>query len=275
MNYSGAPVGFQFRNERRTDMAVEEIFILPSGLLTLDRSIFIAQVDMGQKIKASVYSVLLIHTEGPVLIDVGLNPVGLTDPERAWGPRAKLIKPEFTEADDIRNRLKELDLKVSDIKMVIITHLHWDHTGGLRFFEDCPIVVQREEYRFAFNPDSYFSPQYMRNHFDFPLNYQNADGDQIILPGISVIKTPGHTPGHQSVLVKTVRGNYYLFTGDAINSKENLDRKIPSSNNWNNGVCLDSMSRLQHLSQLLEAEIIYGHDIIQWEALKKLPESYR
>ena len=229
---------------------------------------------MGQKMKAPIYSILLIHDEGPILIDAGLNPDGLTEPEQAWGPRAKLIKPEFTEADVIRNRLGELGLKVSDIKMVIVAHLHWDHTGGLRFFDHCPILVQREEYRFAFNPDSFFSPQYMRNHFDFPLDYQSIEGDRIILPGISVIKTPGHTPGHQSVLVKLKSGAFYLFTGDAINTRENLDRKILSSNNWNNGQALDSMHRLQHLSELLGAEVIHSHDIVQWETLKKSPEFF-
>jgi N-acyl homoserine lactone hydrolase len=161
-----------------------------------------------------------------------------------------------------------LDLGVSDIKMVITTHLHWDHTGSLRFFGHCPIVVQREEHRYAFNADPHFSPQYMRNHFDFPLNYQDIDGDQIILPGVSVIKTPGHTPGHQSVLVKTDGGTFLLFTGDAANTRENLDRKIPSSNNWNNAASLDSLYRLDHLSHLLGAEPIHSHDMLRGQTLK-------
>jgi N-acyl homoserine lactone hydrolase len=255
-------------------MAVKEVFLLPSGFVNLDRSIFLTGVDMGRKTKAPVYSVLLIHPEGPVLIDTGLNPDGLTDPENAWGPRARVIKPEITEADDIRNRLKALNLEVPDIKMVIITHLHWDHTGGLRFFEHCPIIVQKEEYRFAFNPDSFCAPQNMQNHIDFPLNYECREGDQILLPGISLIKTPGHTPGHQSVIVKTTSGNFYIFTGDAINTKENLDRGVLSSNNWSNAAALDSTHRLVHLSNLLGAPLMHSHDIVQWNNYKKAPEAY-
>ena len=255
-------------------MAVEKIFILPCGFLNIDHSIFLTGVNMGQKIKAPVYSALLIHTEGPILIDTGLNPDGLTDPEHAWGQRAKLIQPELTEADDIRNRLKQLKLDVSDIKMVILTHLHWDHSGGLRFFTHCPIIVQKEEHRFAFNPDSFLTAQYMRNHFDFPLHYQFVEGDKIILPGISVIKTPGHTPGHQSILVKLANGNSYIFPGDTIILKENMTLKIPSSNNWNSQQTMDSIYRLEHLASLLKAEIIPSHDIARWEGLKKSPKFY-
>jgi len=118
-------------------MSVERVYFLPGGFIHIDRSILLTGTDMGQSIKAAVYSVLLIHEKGPILIDVGLNPDGLTDPENAWGPRARLIKPELTEEDDIRNRLRELGLTTSDIRMVLLTHLHWDHTGGLRFFTHC------------------------------------------------------------------------------------------------------------------------------------------
>ena len=255
-------------------MAVNEIYFLPGGMLDIDRSIFLTAVDMGQKIPAPVFSVLLMHDEGPILIDLGLNPDGLTDPEKAWGERAKVIPPKMTEADDIRNRLKELNLSVSDIKMVIITHLHWDHTGALRFFKHCPILVQKEEYRFAFNPDSYVSAPYMRNHFDCPVNYRQLEGDRIILPGVSVMKTPGHTPGHQSVLVKHKNGKYYLFAGDAINTEENLKRKIPASNVLNAKQSMDSLYRLEHLALVLEADLIPGHDIVRWEKLPKSPQPY-
>jgi N-acyl homoserine lactone hydrolase len=255
-------------------MAVKEFCILPGGYLHIDRSVLLTAVGMGQVILAPVFSVLLMHDEGPILVDVGLNPDGLSNPEGAWGPRAKLIRPEMTEADDIRNRLKEVGFSVSDIRMVIVTHLHWDHTGGLRFFSHCPIVVQRAEHRFAFCPDPFVSTPYMRNHFDFPLNYQLVEGDQVLKPGISVIKTSGHTPGHQSVLVKLRSGAYYIFPGDAIPLQDNLALKVPSSNTWNAQAAMDSIYRLEHMSHLLGAEIIPSHDIARFEGLNKSPEAY-
>ncbi len=260
--------------KKGSPMAVNKMYLLPGGFLNVDRSIFLAGVDIGEKIKAPVYSVLLMHDEGPILIDAGLNPDGRTDPEHAWGPRAKLIRPELTEADDIRNRLQQIKLSVKDIRMVILTHLHWDHTGALRFFTHCPIVVQKAEYRFALNPDSFVSSQYMLNHFNFPLKYQLLEGDQMILPGISAVKTPGHTPGHQSILVKFASGSFRIISGDVLSLAENLKVKITGSNHWSAQQSLDGIYRLEHLSNLLQAEIFPSHDPERWESFKKSPDAY-
>ena len=256
-------------------MGAREMYILPGGFINIDHSLLMGGVGMGKVIRAPVFSVLVIHDEGPVLIDTGLNPEGRLDPDHAWGPRAKLIKPEINAEDDIRARLGQLNLKPSDIRLVIITHLHWDHTGGLRFFTQCPIMVQKAEYRFAYNPDAFVSAQYMRNHFDYPLNYQLLEGDQMIMPGISVVKTPGHTPGHQSVLIRLDSGENHIISGDVISLRENLAAKVPGSNTWSAQQAVEGICRLEHLSLLLNAGIFPSHDITEWEKFRKIPEGYR
>jgi N-acyl homoserine lactone hydrolase len=165
-------------------------------------------------------------------------------------------------------------LKVEDVRMVILTHLHWDHVGGLRFFTHCPIIVQKVEYRFAYQPDSFVATQYMPNHIAFPLQFRMLEGDQVILPGVSVIKTPGHTPGHQSVLIRMDSGASYIFAGDAISLEDNLIYKIPGSNTWSAQQSTDSIYRLEHISHILSAQIIPSHDIQKWLELKKCPEFY-
>jgi len=254
-------------------MAVEKIYILPGGLLDIDRSIFLCSTDMGQMIKSPVYSVLLMDSQGPILIDTGLNPDGVKEPEKAWGPRAKLIKPQMNEEDDVRIRLGEVGLLVSDIRMVILTHMHWDHTGALRFFTHCPIVVQRDEHRFAFNPDPFISASYMANHFQRSLNYKLMDGDGFVAPDVSVIKTPGHTPGHQSVVVRLADGRCHIFSGDAIPLMENLERKIALGNAYDGKKGFESIYRLENLSKLLNAQIFPSHDIAVFETMNKIPEA--
>jgi N-acyl homoserine lactone hydrolase len=256
-------------------MGAKAMYILPGGFIHIDHSILMTGVGIGQIIKAPVFSVLVLHDEGPILIDTGLNPDGRTDPENTWGPRAKLIKPEVTEEDDIRERLGQLGLKPSDVRMVILTHLHWDHTGGLRFFTHCPIAVQKVEYRFAYHPDSFVSAPYMRNHFDYPLNYHLLEGDQMILPGVSVITTPGHTPGHQSLLIRLDSGANHIISGDVISLRENLTAKIPGSNTWNARLSFEGICRLEHFSQLLGTSIFPSHDALEWEKFRRSPEAYR
>ncbi|MBU1183826.1 MAG: hypothetical protein KJ663_01445, partial [Proteobacteria bacterium] len=85
-------------------MGAREMYILPGGFINIDHSLLMGGVGMGKVIRAPVFSVLVIHDEGPVLIDTGLNPEGRLDPDNAWGPRAKLIKPEVNAEDDIRAR---------------------------------------------------------------------------------------------------------------------------------------------------------------------------
>ncbi|MEK6653569.1 MAG: hypothetical protein AABY92_00235 [Thermodesulfobacteriota bacterium] len=94
-------------------MGAREMYILPGGFINIDHSLLMGGVGMGKVILAPVFSVLVIHDEGPVLIDTGLNPEGRLDPDSTWGPRAKLIKPEVNAEDDIRTRLGQLNLKPS------------------------------------------------------------------------------------------------------------------------------------------------------------------
>jgi len=255
-------------------MPVQSLTILPGGFLTMDRSLLIAGTDMGIKIRVPVYAVLLRHEEGPILVDTGMHPLGLTDPERAWGPRARIIKPEITPADMIEARLRELGIKPADLRMVILTHMHWDHTGGLADLGRCPVVVQRAEHRFAFAPDGFVAGQYMRNHIDVPAAWKLIEGDRILLPGVSVIRTTGHSPGHQSVLVRLDSGCQYIITGDAVSTLENMQLKTPGSNVWDAPLAAESIYRLEQLSQLLGADLFTSHDALRWEEYRKVPDCY-
>jgi N-acyl homoserine lactone hydrolase len=255
-------------------LAVHSLTILPNGYLTLDRSILIAGTDIGVKLQVPVYSVLLMHDEGPILIDTGLHPEALTDPEKAWGPRARLIRPAMTAEDVIVSRLQALHIEPSTVRMVILTHMHWDHTGGLKYFTHCPVVVQKAELRFAFAPDTFVAGQYMRNHFDLPVHYEQIEGDQMLLPGVSVVKTAGHSPGHQSVIVKLRSGASYVIAGDAVSTLDNVRLKIPGSNVWSAELAADSISRLEHLTSLLGAGLFPSHDGERWKEYRTAPACY-
>lgn len=94
---------------------------------------------------------------------------------------------------------------VGDVVAVVNTHLHFDHCGGNRRFRGKPIYVQRDEYEGAHGED------YVEEWARFEgARYELLDGDAEVLPGISVLATPGHSPGHQSVVVETDEGPVVL-----------------------------------------------------------------
>lgn len=239
---------------------VEKIWLIPTGGLYLDRSILLVGKGFGIKQEVPVFAVLAKTENEYILIDTGLNPNGLVDPEETWGERAKELLPILTEEDNIVRRLNELDVNVSDISYVVNTHMHWDHTGGNQFFDDATFVVQKAEYRFAMYPDTYLSGSYMSNHYNNNAKYHLIEGDYTLCEGVDLLFTPGHTSGHQSVLLTMKNGRRVIIPGDAVYTKENIELMRPSGNNWSINTAALSLNKLVTLSRLIGAEVIPSHD---------------
>jgi N-acyl homoserine lactone hydrolase len=106
---------------------------------------------------------------------------------------------------------------VLDVVVAVInTHLHFDHCGGNRRFAGLPIHVQRAEW------EAVAEPEYLVEWVQFPdARYELTDGDAELFPGISVLSTPGHTVGHQAVVVDTDDGRVVL-AGDVTYSMREL-----------------------------------------------------
>jgi N-acyl homoserine lactone hydrolase len=123
------------------------------------------------------------HPQGRVLVDTGLID-STPELDEEWSPRF------------------DPDAIPREVACVINTHLHFDHCGGNRLFPGTPIYVQRLE-REAARSEDYTIPEWV----DFEgATYMELDGDHAVLPGLRVVPTPGHSPGHQSVLVETDDG---------------------------------------------------------------------
>jgi N-acyl homoserine lactone hydrolase len=149
------------------------------------------------------YIHVIEHPQGRVLVDTGLID-STPELDEEWSPRF--------DADAIPR----------DVLCVINTHLHFDHCGGNRLFAGTPIYVQRLE-REAAREEDYTIPDWAE--FE-GATYVEVEGEQEILPGIRVLPTPGHTPGHQSVLVDTDDGLVVVagdvaYTWDAFDAPEN------------------------------------------------------
>ena len=173
-------------------------------------------------------------------------------------------------------QLELVGLSPADIRFVVYTHLHHDHAGGGRLFPDAEHIAQRTEHRWAHCPDPPAAGGYVATDIAGPRAWRLAEGDWHVFRGFSLIFTPGHTPGHQSIMLWDVPdlGNVIL-AGDAINTHENIDGDLPP------GIATDalaasfSMRRLTALADATDAVIVAGHDLEQFQAMAKAPERLR
>jgi N-acyl homoserine lactone hydrolase len=145
-----------------------------------------------------VHGFVVTYPGGAALVDTGVGgPQGLQDDWRAVNVAAA-------------DALAGLDLSPADISLVINTHLHFDHCGQNAVFKHAAFHVQRAELERARR-----EARDLADWFDFAgARFELLDGDTEIVPGLSVITTPGHTVGHQSVVIQGADGDDLLI-GDA------------------------------------------------------------
>ena len=176
---------------------VRQIFVMSSGTVTVEGSTLVPGTSFGQPKTIPVQYFLLDTSKGYILVDTGNDPDVITDAVAAWGADlAGASNPVMNAEHHPYAQLGLCGVDSKDVRMVIYTHLHHDHAGSARFFPDALHVVQKAEHRWAFTPDRYFGAPYNQSDFRHDtLNWQLAEGDWVIQPGIHLVSTPGHTPG--------------------------------------------------------------------------------
>jgi N-acyl homoserine lactone hydrolase len=131
------------------------------------------------------------HPDGPVLVDTGVG-FGNADIDR-W------YQPNWVRIEDA---LAAIGVRAADVVAVVNSHLHFDHSGQNGAFGPVPIYVQSREFAMVDQPH-FTIPEWIRF---LGANYVEVDGDYDLAPGIRILSTPGHTPGHQSAAVETEEG---------------------------------------------------------------------
>lgn len=134
---------------------------------------------------------LVLHDDGPLLFDTGVGSGNAFIDEQ--------YQPRNADLDEL---LAAEGVSAGDVIAVANSHLHFDHSGNNTRFADTPIYVQRAEFEASREP-RYTIPEWVAHD---ALDYRQVDGDHDLAEGVRLISTPGHTPGHQSALIETVRG---------------------------------------------------------------------
>ncbi len=178
-------------------MKIERLIV---GWFTAPAGIFRAGEAMDRTIRFPVPAYVVETATERILIDTGLNPAAIADPA-AYYERPDVFG--FTTLEQDQSIAEQLDLDT--LTMVVLTHLHWDHVGGLQLIPaSVPVVIQRSEWEAGHDQAA------VQRNFFLPRDYAGEgreltliDGDHDLLGdgSIELLLTPGHTPGHQSLRI--------------------------------------------------------------------------
>jgi glyoxylase-like metal-dependent hydrolase (beta-lactamase superfamily II) len=195
-----------------------KVMALCTGTLDLYKAVVTLGLDFPKAIRENIWSYAVYNSEHKMLIDTGIHDVKWVN---------DFSRPCYQAEDETLAAAmkKGLGWETEDVDIVINTHLHYDHCGGNMFLPNARFYVQKSEFEFAHHPFKSQKQFYLNKTFDVDtinhFRWSFLEGDQDILPGIKVIATPGHTPGHQSVLVDTVEG-VVCMSGDGAGILQNF-----------------------------------------------------
>ncbi|MBB1244364.1 N-acyl homoserine lactonase family protein [Streptomyces durbertensis] len=199
-----------------------------------------------------VLAYLVRHDKGLILFDTG---VGDADPETEarYRPRRR----------PLREALSSAGVTPDDITMVVNCHLHFDHCGGNPLLAGVPILVQDVELATA-RRGGYTIDELV----DFPgAMYEEIAGEAEIWPGVRILPTPGHTPGHQSLVIRQGAGSTVL-AGQAYDlashyaseqlarhaTHAGVEQPLPPYQPW-----------LDRLADFAPRRVLFAHDCSVWE----------
>jgi glyoxylase-like metal-dependent hydrolase (beta-lactamase superfamily II) len=220
------------------------------------------------------------HPKGNVIFDTGNNDKTITDAEGWWGPLAKGFGLKMTKDDAIPAQLAKIGMKVTDIKYVVVGHMHLDHGGNVSQFPHATLVVQDDEMKAAFWPDVGYSVYYIPGDFadTKKFNVVRLDGDFDLFGDGSfrIYRGRGHTPGSQFAVARLKNSGPMILTSDTVYFKESLEKNLlpPIPGVTHPVDAYNTYSKIRHIRDSEGAQILYGHDPEVFKATKKAPEFY-
>jgi N-acyl homoserine lactone hydrolase len=246
--------------------------------LANDESVWTPGKNVGRSIQFSSTCWLIKHGSEWLVWDTGVPESALNNP-RGWSTIPSLIVYHLDKT--LTAQLAEIGLKPSDITRVAISHTHGDHIGNMGLFSNATVLMQRAEHDWINSPNGPNDNvnQLMalaRKLLGSPKNLQLVDGDTDVFGdgSVTLVSTPGHTPGHESLLVHLKKSGFIILSGDVAHSEENFDGDVVPSLNTDKAESIASMERIKKLIGIYRAMFFINHYKKQTDTLRLLPAFY-
>jgi glyoxylase-like metal-dependent hydrolase (beta-lactamase superfamily II) len=226
--------------------------------------------DERNRIQLGMRCVLVRHPAGLVLIDTGAGNKESAKFNDIYG----IDNAGAGGRTSLEDGLRSAGVAPEDVHLVIDTHLHFDHAGGNTYvdesgsvaasFPNAEYVVQRQEYEFAQRANERTAASYFPRNW-MPIvesgRFRLAEGEEEILPGMTLLPTPGHTPGHQSVLI-TSGDERAFFPADLIPTAAHLPLPWIMGYDVEPLVTLETKRRVLARAAAEEWLIVFEHDAV-------------
>ena len=214
---------------------------------------------------------LIKHARGYMLWDSGFADSLADKPDGMQGNRGMVMKRKQTLAA----QLAELGVAPTDVKFLAFSHTHSDHVGNANMFTAATLYMQQAEYDAAFGPEpSKFG--FVASNYDklraSPVVKLTGDYDVFGDGSVTILSTPGHTPGHQSLLLRLPKVGPVVLSGDLVHFRANFDaRRVPSFN-FNQEQSLQSIDKVAAILKSEHAQLWINHDSAQTATIAHAPQ---
>jgi len=261
----GLAVGSAVASAQPARTGVERLYIIDCGhSIGPDKSRWTPGIDVGKPVEMVGNCYLIRHAQGLLLWDTGVTDAVAKMPGGRPGQKGS---PHWFRPKTLAGEIEKLGLKPSDIRYLAISHTHPDHIGNVPLFPQSMLLVQRAEYDWP----SPFGPRFDPKH---PVTKLDGDHDVFGDGSVMIYATPGHTPGHQVLLVKLATFGPVMLSGDAVHFRYSLEKRYIPSNNVDREQSLRSYQRIEQLLAQHKAQLWANHDKEQHAGLRKSPEYY-
>jgi len=248
------------------------MWALPGAVFTVPRSALMAGGD-DTIIEVPVPSFLIEHPKGLVLFDTGSHPRVAEDVAAYWGEMFRNMV-RFSKDLTVDNQIKALGYKVTDVNYVVMSHFHMDHTGGLFMFPHAKLLTMKGEMSYAMWPAPDRRSIFLIDDLLPTRNYQwlelDGDFDMFGDGALTMLHTPGHTPGSTSLIVRLPHQTIVL-AGDAVHMRDALDTEHTMQVDTDPTQSVASIRRLKAMRDMQGLRIWVSHDPSDWAEMGPAP----
>ena len=261
--------------DTRHSGTIDRLYALNGGFAVApDRSVYSpGKAKKGEQITLSCNAYLMRRANEWIIWDTGI------EDEVAEVPGGKIIAHDIRGivVRTISSQLTDIGIAPADVGTVILSHAHFDHVGNAALFRHATWYIQRREHQAMFGPDyeQYgYCPSLYEDLKQAKVELMDGDRDFFGDGSVKVISTPGHTPGHCSLLLRLAKTGPVLLSGDVAHFRFNMEHRCVPTMNSNPEESRRSMERVDAIIRDEGAQFWLNHDIVQTATFPHAPAHF-